>query len=230
MYLSGCCYLGLMLHLNIWGHIMTLPACSSGILTIVLPRWNAMPQTQDLPPHPVTVYRHRTCHPIPSQYTDTGHATHTLPPSQYTDTGHATPPRHSIQTQDMPPHPVTVYRHRTCHPIPSQYTDTGHATHTLPPSQYTDTGHATPPRHSIQTQDMPPHPVTVYRHRTCHPIPSQYTDTGLTCCCTKHWCGMLPTTCFNVLYVSEKPFPQPSTCKANIVRQYYYGGIQLEAC
>ena len=27
-----------------------------------------------------------------------------------------------------------------------------------------DTGHDTPPRHSIQTQDMTPHPVTVYRH------------------------------------------------------------------
>ena len=93
-------------------------------------------QTQDMTPHPVTVYRHRTWHPTSSQYTDTGHDT---------------PPRHSIQTQDMAPHLVTVYRHRTWHPTPSQYTDTGHDT---------------PPRHSIQTQDMAPHPVTVYRHRT----------------------------------------------------------------
>ena len=29
-----------------------------------------------------------------------------------------------------------------------------------------DTGHDTPPCHTIQTQDMTPHPVTVYRHRT----------------------------------------------------------------
>ena len=31
------------------------------------------------------------------------------------------------------------------------------------------TGHDTPPRHSIQTQGMAPHPVTVYRHRAWHP-------------------------------------------------------------
>ena len=110
-------------------------------------------------PHPVTVYRHRTWHPTPSQYTDTGHDI---------------PSHHSIQTQDMTPHHVTVYRHRTWHPIPSQYTDTGHDT---------------PPRHSIQTQDMTPHHVTVYRHRTWHPIPSQYTDTAPTCRCAIHWCG-----------------------------------------
>ena len=47
--------------------------------------------------HTVTVYRHRTCHTTPSQYTDTGHAT---------------THRHSIQTQDMPHYPVTIYRHR----------------------------------------------------------------------------------------------------------------------
>ena len=41
------------------GHIMTVPACSSGTLTNVLPHRNAMPQTQDTTPHPVTVYRHR---------------------------------------------------------------------------------------------------------------------------------------------------------------------------
>ena len=43
---------------NIWGHITTVPACSSGTLTNVLPHRNAMPQTQDTTPHPVTVYRH----------------------------------------------------------------------------------------------------------------------------------------------------------------------------
>ena len=96
-------------------------------------------QTQDMPPHPVTVYRHRTCHTHPRHSIQTQDMPHT-PPSQYTDTGHATPSRHSIQTQDMTPHPVTVYRHRTCHPTPSQYTDTGHAT---------------PPRHSIQTLGWP---------------------------------------------------------------------------
>ena len=41
-----------------WGHITTVPACSSGTLTNVLPHRNAMPQTQDTTPHPVTVYRH----------------------------------------------------------------------------------------------------------------------------------------------------------------------------
>ena len=45
--------------LNIWGHITTVPACSSGTLTNVLPHRNAMPQTQDMTPHPVTVYRHK---------------------------------------------------------------------------------------------------------------------------------------------------------------------------
>ena len=34
-------------------------ACSSGTLTNVLPHRNAMPQTQDMTPHPVTVYSHR---------------------------------------------------------------------------------------------------------------------------------------------------------------------------
>ena len=41
-----------------WGHILTVPACSSGTLTNLLPHRNAMPQTQDMTPHPVTVYRH----------------------------------------------------------------------------------------------------------------------------------------------------------------------------
>ena len=53
-------------------------------------------------------------------------------------TGHDTPPHHSVQTQDMTYHPITVYRHRTLHL----------------------------PHHSVQTQDMTPHPITVYRHRT----------------------------------------------------------------
>ena len=50
--------LGLTSLWNIWGHITTVPACSSGALTNVLPHRNAMPQTQDTTPHPVTVYRH----------------------------------------------------------------------------------------------------------------------------------------------------------------------------
>ena len=39
-------------------HIATVPACSSGTLINVLSHRNAMPQTQDMKPHPVTVYRH----------------------------------------------------------------------------------------------------------------------------------------------------------------------------
>ena len=41
-------------------HIEKVPACSSGTLTNVLPHWNAMLQTQDMTPHPVTIniYRH----------------------------------------------------------------------------------------------------------------------------------------------------------------------------
>ena len=50
---------GLMLFLNIWGHIATVPTCSSGTLTNVFPHRNAIPQTQDMTPQPVTVYRHR---------------------------------------------------------------------------------------------------------------------------------------------------------------------------
>ena len=53
---------------NIWGHITTVPACSSGTLTNVLPHRNAMPQTQDTTPHLVTVYRHGAdlslCYPL----------------------------------------------------------------------------------------------------------------------------------------------------------------------
>ena len=50
--------LGLTSLLNILGHITTVPAYSSGILTDVLPHRNAMLQTQAITPHPVTVYRH----------------------------------------------------------------------------------------------------------------------------------------------------------------------------
>ena len=50
--------LGLTSLWNIWGHITTVSACNSGTLTNVLPHRNAMPQTQDTTPHPVTVYRH----------------------------------------------------------------------------------------------------------------------------------------------------------------------------
>ena len=48
-------------------HIATMPACSSGTLTNVLPHWNAMLQTQDLTPHPLTLDRHRAdllCYPL----------------------------------------------------------------------------------------------------------------------------------------------------------------------
>ena len=45
-----------------------VPACSSGTLTNVLPQRNAMPQTQDMTPYPVTVYRHGAdlslCYPL----------------------------------------------------------------------------------------------------------------------------------------------------------------------
>ena len=60
--------LGLTSLWNIWGHITTVPACNSGTLTNVLPHRNAMPQTQDITPHPVTVYRHGAdlslCYPL----------------------------------------------------------------------------------------------------------------------------------------------------------------------
>ena len=52
--------------------ITTVPACSShvssGTLTNVLPHRNAIPQTQDTTPRPVTVYRHGAelslCYPL----------------------------------------------------------------------------------------------------------------------------------------------------------------------
>ena len=60
--------LGLTSLWNIWGHITTVPACSNGTLTNVLPHRNAMPQTQDTTPQPVTVYRHGAdlslCYPV----------------------------------------------------------------------------------------------------------------------------------------------------------------------
>ena len=104
-----CCYVnrGLTSPLHLV-HIPTVPACSSGTLTNVLPYLNIMPHTRI---HDMT--------PIPSQCTDPGHDTHT---TQCTETGHDN-------------HPVTVYRHRTGHHTPSQYTDTGHDT---PPRHNSD--------------------------------------------------------------------------------------------
>ena len=59
---------GLTSLLNILGHIATVLACSSCTLTNVLPHRNAMLRTQDMTPHPVTVYRHRAnlsrCYPL----------------------------------------------------------------------------------------------------------------------------------------------------------------------
>ena len=63
-----------------WGHITTVPACSSGTLTNVLPQRNAMPQTQDMTPHPVTVCRHGAdlslCYPLMWKVTLEYTATH----------------------------------------------------------------------------------------------------------------------------------------------------------
>ena len=59
---------GLTSLLNILGHIATVPACGSGTLTNVQPHRNTMPQTKDMTPHPVTVYRHGAklslCYPL----------------------------------------------------------------------------------------------------------------------------------------------------------------------
>ena len=59
---------------------MTVPACSSGTLTNVLPHRNAMLQTQDMTPHPVTVYSHRAnlslCYPLMWKVTLEYPATH----------------------------------------------------------------------------------------------------------------------------------------------------------
>ena len=66
VFLSLCW--GLTSLLNIWGHIATVPGCNSGSLTNVLSHRNAMPQTQVMTPHPVTLYRHRAnlslCYPL----------------------------------------------------------------------------------------------------------------------------------------------------------------------
>ena len=60
--------LGLTSLLNIWGHITTVPICSRGNLTNVLPNRNTIPQTQYMTPHPVIVYRHGVdlslCYPL----------------------------------------------------------------------------------------------------------------------------------------------------------------------
>ena len=60
--------LGLTSILNIWGHIATVATCSR-YLTNVLPHRNAIPQTQDMTPHHVTVYRNNRadmslCYPL----------------------------------------------------------------------------------------------------------------------------------------------------------------------
>ena len=48
---------GLTSLLKIYGHITTVPTCSSDTLTNVLPHMyrNVIPQTQDMPPHSVIV-------------------------------------------------------------------------------------------------------------------------------------------------------------------------------
>ena len=56
-------FLGLTAFLNICGHITTVPACSSGILTNMLPHRNVMPQTQGMTPHP-TPLQYRPTWPI----------------------------------------------------------------------------------------------------------------------------------------------------------------------
>ena len=87
--------LGLTSFFNIWGHITTVPACSSGTLTNVLPHRHAMPQTQDMTPHsiqtrglPVAVLsiidveRHAGIHSYPflmSWWDPTGKSFHDLP-------------------------------------------------------------------------------------------------------------------------------------------------------
>ena len=59
---------------------MKVPTCSTGTLTNVLPHWNAMPQTQDMIPNPVTVYKHRAdlslCYPLMWNVTLEDTATH----------------------------------------------------------------------------------------------------------------------------------------------------------
>ena len=139
--------------------------------------------------------------------------------SQYTDMGYDTPPRHSIQTWDTTPRPVTVYRHGIWHPAPSQYTDMGYDT---------------PPRHSIQTWDMTPRPITVYRHGIWHPAPSQYTDTGPTCRCaihgcgTSHWNTQLPIL-MSWVRPDQEIIPRPSIYISERSTWCCHGGSQSEA-
>ena len=61
---------------------LTVPVCSSGTLTNVLPHRNAMPQTRDMTPHPVTVYRHGAdlslCYPFMWNVTLEYTATHVI--------------------------------------------------------------------------------------------------------------------------------------------------------
>ena len=68
LHIKSAFCLGLMSLLNIWGHIATVPACSSVTLTNVLPHRNAMPQTQDMTSELVTVCRHGVilslCYPL----------------------------------------------------------------------------------------------------------------------------------------------------------------------
>ena len=73
------CLFGVWHRFNIWDHITKVPACSSGTLTNVLPHRNVMPQTQDMTPHPITIYKHRVdlslCYPwmwnVTQEYTTT---------------------------------------------------------------------------------------------------------------------------------------------------------------
>ena len=51
-------YMNKVIYFNIYGHIATVPAYSTGNLTNMLLQRNAKPQTQDMTPHPVTVYSH----------------------------------------------------------------------------------------------------------------------------------------------------------------------------
>ena len=78
--LCVCLYILACRRFNIWGHIASVPTCRSGTLTNVLPHRNAMPQTQDTTPHPVTVYRHGAdlslCYPLVWDVTQEYTATH----------------------------------------------------------------------------------------------------------------------------------------------------------
>ena len=92
--------LGLTLLWNIWGHITTVPACSSGTLTNVLPHRNAMPQTQVTTPHSVAVYRHGAdlslCYPFMWNVTLEYAATHFNVLGE-TRPGNSSPTFHTLQ-------------------------------------------------------------------------------------------------------------------------------------